>query len=257
MTTGEKTVPERLFGLVGHPLGHSFSQRFFREKFAREGISADYLNFDIDDIRLLPDIIVMHPQLIGLNVTVPYKQAVMALLDDIDDTAAHIGAVNTIVIDRTGDRPRLKGYNTDCIGFGDSLDTFSHIRIPAALILGTGGASKAVRAVLDVRGIAHVSVSRTAGEGRITYGDLDAGVIAAHPLIVNCTPLGTFPDCDSAPDIPYDMLDSRHVAMDLVYNPAVTRFMAQCAARGCAVKNGLDMLIGQARAAWRIWTAGS
>lgn len=256
MNNLEGMTPERLFGLVGHPLGHSFSQRFFREKFAREGLSADYLNFDIDDIRQLPDIISAYPQLCGLNVTVPYKQAVIPFLDEIDGPASRIGAVNTIVIDRGGETPRLKGYNTDCIGFGDSLDTFSHRRIAAALILGTGGASRAVRAALDQRGIAHVSVSRTPGEDRITYSDLDAEVITAHPLIVNCTPLGTFPDCDSAPDIPYELLDSRHIAMDLVYNPSVTRFMAQCAARGCAVKNGLDMLIGQARAAWRIWNAG-
>ena len=254
---------EALYGLVGHPLGHSYSPRFFRDKFRAEGIDADYLNFDIDDIRQLPMLVAAHPLLRGLNVTIPYKEKVMDMLDEVSSLARRIGAVNVIVIDRTEDgRKILSGYNTDCPGFGSAIDVFAaaHPREydgegdnVQALVLGTGGACKAVTTALKMRGIEPTIESRTAGEGRITYADLTPEVMKAHCLVVNTTPLGTSPNTDTAPDIPYHLLTPRHIAVDVVYNPAVTLFMRRCAEQGCTVKNGFDMLHSQALLSWRLW----
>lgn len=253
--------PARLFGLLGHPLGHSFSQKFFRDKFLRENIDADYINFDIDDIRNLRRIVDEYPRLCGLNVTIPYKQAVVPLLDDITAQAHGIGAVNVIVINREADGTvRLIGHNTDCPGFGRSIDVFADAAYAPesmrALVLGTGGASRAVTAALKIRGIEPTLVSRTPAEGRLTYQDISAEVMDGHRIIVNCTPLGTYPAVDTYPPIPYELLTPRHICIDLVYNPSVTAFMRKAAEAGCAVKNGLDMLHEQALLSWHLWNGG-
>lgn len=251
-------MSRQLYGLVGHPLGHSFSQKFFREKFAAEGIDADYLNFDIEDVGRLRELIAANPELRGLNVTIPYKQAVMPLLDDIDAAARAIGAVNVVRVEREGNGFTLHGYNSDFEGFGDALDSF-HLNpgTDKALILGTGGASLAVCQALRMRSVEFDSVSRSADKATFTYDQLarTPEIVTEHRIIVNCTPLGTYPNNDTSPEIPYQALTPAHIALDLVYNPAVTLFMRRCADRGCAVKSGLNMLIAQAQASWRLWHA--
>ena len=235
------------YGLLGYPLGHSFSRAFFSDKFAREGIDAEYLNFELPDIAALPAILDGHPDLRGFNVTIPYKQAVMAYLDDISPEARAIGAVNTVKIAVN----RLIGHNTDVIGFRDSLRPLLQPHHTQALVLGTGGASRAVTHALDALGIAWRYVSR---KGSFSYADLTPAILADYTLIVNCTPLGMSPRIDACPDIPYEALTSRHLLYDLVYNPEETLFLRRGRERGAATKNGLEMLHLQALAAWQIWT---
>ena len=240
-----------LFGLIGHPLGHSFSARYFAEKFAAEGIDARYDNFDLADICEVENLRHLH----GFNVTIPYKQAVIPYLDGMSDEARAIGAVNTVRVENG----RFYGYNTDVIGFRESLrDWFSedNASVRSALVLGTGGASKAVCYALTQLGIAWQLVSRTPKEGCLTYNDLrkDTSILASTALIVNCTPLGTFPNVDACPDIPYDLLTPAVRLYDLVYNPEETLFLRRGREQGCPVKNGLEMLHRQAEAAWKIWS---
>ena len=251
MASSEK----ELYGLIGYPLGHSFSQGFFNKKFAGEGIDAEYINFEIPAITDLPEIIAAHPTLRGLNVTIPYKQAVLPYLDDIDPTAREIGAVNVIRItrDATG-HVRLKGFNSDIIGFTDSISPLLIGKDPKkALVLGTGGASHAVMAGLSRLGISGTLVSRSSRPGVITYADLNEDCMASHTVIVNTTPLGMYPHVDACPDIPYRLVTSEHVCFDLLYNPDVTMFMQRCAEQGATVKNGLEMLLLQAFASWEMW----
>lgn len=248
------------YGLLGHPLGHSFSRKFHNDRFLRLGIEALYENFDVEDVQQLLSILASNPELRGLNVTIPYKQAVIPFLQELDPVAARIGAVNTIRIGRDGS---LKGYNTDIIGFRESLLPMlpaawlapDCVESTSSLVLGTGGASKAIFVALTDLGLNPVYVSRTPSEGRLTYADLTPEVMASHKVIVNCTPLGMFPNVDACPDIPYDLLTPQHVCFDCVYNPAVTRFMELSAARGAQVKCGQEMLEGQAIASYNIWTA--
>ena len=240
-----------LFGLIGHPLGHSFSARYFAEKFAAEGIDARYDNFDLADICEVENLRHLH----GFNVTIPYKQAVIPYLDGMSDEARAIGAVNTVRVEDG----RFYGYNTDVIGFRESLrDWFSedNASVRSALVLGTGGASKAVCYALTQLGIAWQLVSRTPKEGCLTYNDLrkDTSILASTALIVNCTPLGTFPNVDACPDIPCDLLTPAVRLYDLVYNPEETLFLRRGREHGCPVKNGLEMLHRQAEAAWKIWS---
>ena len=250
------------FGLLGHPLGHSFSRQFHNERFARLGIDAEYENFDLEDIAQLPALLQSQPTLCGLNVTIPYKQAVMAFLDDIDPLAQRIGAVNVVKVQHLSDPTasthvagvHLKGYNSDIVGFTHSLRPMLSGEETAALILGTGGASKAVYVALQQLGIEPTYVSRTPAPGRLTYDDLTAEVIAAHQVIVNCTPLGMFPKVEGYPDIPYQHLTPLHICFDCVYNPEETAFMQRSAALGAKVKNGYEMLVGQAVESYRIWT---
>lgn len=246
-----------LYGLVGLTLVHSFSRDYFTRRFSAEGRDADYRNFELPDIGLLLELIDRHPDLRGLNVTIPYKQQVIPLLDSLDPTAAAIGAVNTIGFlppVTPGAPRRLRGYNTDAPAFAASLAPMlaggNHRR---ALILGTGGASLAVAHALRSLALEASFVSRRAGRADFTYADLTPDVVGAHTVVVNATPCGTWPDVDQAPPFPYHLLTPRHICHDLVYNPAVTRFMAESAARGAAVKNGAEMLRLQAEAAWRIW----
>lgn len=237
----------RLFGLIGKPLGHSLSATFFNEKFAREGIDARYRPFELDCIE---DIATLPAEIEGFNVTIPYKQTVIPYLDELSPEARAIGAVNCVVC-RNG---RRTGHNTDIIGIRESLDAlFAGETAESALILGTGGASAAVQYVLAERDIPYLTVSRNPLRGNLTYDGLDAELIKESRLIINTTPAGMFPDTESAPQLPYDALDSRHLLFDLVYNPRLTRFLRSGREAGAAVADGMTMFTAQAEASWRIW----
>lgn len=243
----------RLFGLIGYPLSHSFSKKYFAEKFAREGIEdAFYELFPIEEVEALPQLIADHPNLVGLNVTIPYKQAVIPYMDELGPGARAVGAVNTIKVTPDG----LKGFNSDVYGFEWSLlKAFQRMdeRPASALILGTGGAAKAVAYVLEKLDIVYHYVSRSAGAERLGYADLDRDTIEANRLIINTTPLGMSPNVDTFPPIPYAFAGSKHLFFDLVYNPEETAFLKQGAARGSHAENGLDMLYGQAEKSWEFW----
>ena len=237
------------YGIIGFPLGHSFSRAFFTEKFQKEHIDAEYVNFEIPSAHLLPEIVRSNPHLRGLNVTLPYKEAVIPMLDSMSDEAREIGAVNVIQV-REG---RLKGFNSDIIGFMDSLRPLLKPLHQHALVLGTGGASRAIRVGLERLGLDWTYVSRTAAEGRLTYAALTPEVMEHFQVIVNCSPVGMFPKVDACPDIPYHLLSSRHLLYDLVYNPEETLFLKRGAQQGATIKNGLEMLHLQALASWEFW----
>ncbi|MDO7850001.1 shikimate dehydrogenase family protein [Hymenobacter convexus] len=242
----------RQFGLIGRTLSHSFSQTYFTQKFYSLGLGDhQYELFELASVNELPGLLAAHPDLVGLNVTVPYKESVMLYLDELAPSATRVGAVN--VIERTPDG-RLRGHNTDYIGFRESLRRFFPLRPEArALVLGTGGASKAVAVALQELGIAYWTVSRDPLGAGLTYADLTPQLLAAHPLIINATPLGTFPRTDECPPLPYAALTEQHYLYDLVYNPAETLFMLKGKEAGAQVKNGFEMLCLQAEAAWEIW----
>lgn len=244
----------RKFGLIGYPLSHSFSKKYFSEKFEKEGINdAQYELYPIPSIEELPSLLKDNPDLVGLNVTIPYKQQVIPFLDEIDEKAKAIGAVNTIRIENG----KLKGYNTDYHGFKDSLLKFHGGRtLPnKALVLGTGGASKAVITALEDLNIEFQLVSRSSSNTNLSYDDLNTqySILNTAKLIVNTTPLGTYPDTEKLPDLPYEQLTPEHALYDLVYNPLKTAFMQKGIDANCWVKNGLEMLHGQAEKAWEIW----
>ena len=242
------------YGLVGYPLKHSFSIGYFNEKFSSEKIEAEYINFEIPDINNFPEIIQANPNLHGLNVTIPYKEKVIPYLDELDKQTAAIGAVNVIKIIRNkGGKPKLIGYNSDIIGFTQSIQPLLQSHHKKALILGTGGASKAVFHGLKNLGIEAKFVSRTARFGMLTYEELNAEIIKEYTVIVNCTPVGIYRKVDACPDIPYEAITSEHLLYDLLYNPNITLFMKKGEAKGAVTKNGLEMLLLQAFAAWEIW----
>ncbi|QRX63048.1 shikimate dehydrogenase [Dysgonomonadaceae bacterium zrk40] len=245
------------YGLIGFPLKHSFSARFFSEKFAREKIDAEYLNFEIEDITELRRVILFNPSLKGLNVTIPYKEQVIPFLHTLSPEAKEIGAVNVIRVTRSPGEMysyHLSGYNTDYIGFRESLRPLLRVEIhTSALILGTGGASKAVAQALKDMHIAYRFVSRTPGEGQISYDDLTPEIIATHKLIVNASPVGSYPKIDNCPAIPYEAITSNHLLYDLVYNPAETLYLKKGKEAGATTRNGKEMLELQAEAAWKIW----
>ena len=243
----------KLYGLIGFPLGHSFSQDYFNRKFEAENIDARYVNFEIPEIEDFHQVIKKNPNLSGLNVTIPYKQQVIAMLDEMDAEAAEIGAVNVIKFIRRNGKLILKGYNSDIIGFRDSIAPILTDNHTHALILGTGGASRAVAYALKSLGVEPQLVSRSRRPGVLSYEDLTPEVMATHKVIVNTTPLGMYPNIDECPDIPYGLLTSQHLCYDLLYNPDVTMFMKRSADAGAEVKNGLEMLLLQAFAAWNIW----
>jgi len=243
----------RLYGLIGFPLGHSFSVPYFAKKFEREAIEAEYRNFPLEDISSFEVLLQTETRLAGLNVTVPYKKKVIPYLDSLSETAGTIGAVNTISFLSGRDGPRLKGDNTDVAGFRRSLEEHLQKQHRSALVLGTGGSSHAVCHVLDQMGLAYTRVSRSAGEGAIAYRELDEQRMAENLLIINTTPLGMYPNVDSAPEIPYERLTPKHLLFDLVYNPGLTRFLALGETRGAHIVNGYDMLVYQAEASWKIW----
>lgn len=244
------------YGLVGFPLKHSFSGKFFAEKFSRENIDAEYQNFEIDNIDLFPGIVSSIPDLKGLNVTIPYKEKIISFLDELDETAEAIGAVNVIKVIRSGDKILLKGYNSDLIGFQNSIQPLINPDLHRkALILGTGGASKAVNFGLKRLGLETKFVSRRSGIDIFTYEDLTKDVLGEYKVIVNASPVGTFPEVDNCPAIPYEYLTPDHLLYDLVYNPPVTKFLELGNARGAITKNGKEMLELQAIAAWNIWNS--
>lgn len=247
---------QKIYGLIGYPLTHSFSQNFFNKKFEAEGINARYMNFELPDIGDLMEVVSEYPALSGLNVTIPYKEQVLPYLDEIDEDAARIGAVNVVKFIRgKGGDLKFKGYNSDIIGFSDSIAPLLNPRRSKALVLGTGGASKAVVRGLENLGVQSTLVSRSPREGVITYADITLEVMAEHLVIVNTTPLGMYPHVDECPDIPYDCLTKEHLCYDLLYNPDVTLFMSKAAQQGAETKNGLEMLLLQAFASWNIWNS--
>ena len=242
------------YGLLGYPLGHSFSKNYFNQKFEAEKIDAEYLNFEIPDIKEIKSVIKENPELNGLNVTIPYKQQVIPYLDDLDDDARQIGAVNVIKFSKgLFGKVKLKGYNSDIIGFKQSIEPLLKDHHRKALILGTGGASKAVFHGLKQLGIAATFVSRQCKEYCITYEEITEKIMEQYHVIVNTTPLGMYPNVNACPNIPYEMLTSDHLLYDLLYNPDETLFMQKGKERGAVVKNGLEMLLLQAFAAWEIW----
>lgn len=243
----------RLYGLIGYPLIHSFSQNYFNQKFEAEGIDAKYVNFEIADIGELMEVVSENANLCGLNVTIPYKEQVIPYLDEVDEDAAKIGAVNVIKFIRGKNSLKFKGYNSDIIGFCDSLKPLLKPEHKKALILGTGGAAKAVYHGLLNLGIEPMYVSRSKRDGMLTYGDLSAAVMNEYKVIVNATPLGMYPNVDECPNIPYHLLTPSHLCYDLLYNPDVTLFMKRAEEQGATIKNGLEMLLLQAFAAWNIW----
>jgi shikimate dehydrogenase len=240
------------FGLIGLPLVHSFSKKYFTSKFELENIDSCFDLYELQDISEFTAL-KEKPELCGLNVTIPYKEQVIAYLDELDDTAAKIGAVNVIKFIRKNGQLRLKGYNSDAIGFESSLVPLLKPTHKKALILGTGGASKAIDYTLRKLNIATTFVSRTPKPDMLTYNQLTATVMAEYTLIINASPVGTFPHSDECPDIPYQFLTSEHLLFDVVYNPAETQFMTKGKERGATIQNGEGMLIGQAIAAWKIW----
>ena len=248
------SATEKQYGLIGYPLSHSFSQRYFTEKFEREKIAnAAYSLFSLKDVAQLPTLIEQHPTLVGLNVTIPHKQAVIPYLDQLDPKAEEIGAVNTVRIDpATG---RRTGFNTDYYGFQLSLQSWLRgAAVRQALVLGTGGASKAVVCALRDLGIPYTYVSRKDSEKATSYETLKKEHhLRDFPLIINTTPLGMSPRIEACPDLAYGQMTDRHFCYDLVYNPAETAFMQRAKAQGAQVKNGLEMLHLQAEKSWEIW----
>lgn len=243
----------RRFGLIGRKLSHSFSAKYFAEKFERESLSDEcrYDLFEMEDISCVEGFIASTEGLVGFNVTIPYKQQIIPYLTSLSDEARNIGAVNCVKILPGGSRI---GYNTDVDGVRVSLDKLLGAdEIEYALVLGTGGASQAVQYVLAERGISFSLVSRDATKGNIIYDDLTPEIIAANRLIINTTPVGMYPHIDQAPDIPYEELTSNHYLFDLVYNPERTLFLERGAIRGAHTLSGLDMLYAQAESAWKIW----
>ena len=242
------------YGLLGYPLGHSFSRNYFNQKFEAERIDAEYLNFEIPEIKEIKNVIKENPELNGLNVTIPYKEQVIPYLDDLDEDARLIGAVNVIKFSKgLFGKVKLKGYNSDIIGFKQSIEPLLKEHHRKALILGTGGASKAVFQGLKQLGVASTFVSRKAKEYCITYEEITPKIMEQYTVIVNTTPLGMYPNVNACPDIPYDLLTSDHLLYDLLYNPDETLFMRKGKEKGAVVKNGLEMLLLQAFAAWEIW----
>lgn len=242
------------YGLIGYPLGHSFSKNYFNQKFESEKISAQYINFEIPTIKDLKTVLKENPDLNGLNVTIPYKEQVIPYLDELDEDARQIGAVNVIKFSKgLFGKIKLKGYNSDIIGFKQSIEPLLTETHRKALILGTGGASKAVFQGLKQLGVGATYVSRNPKEHCITYEEITPKVMEQYTVIINTTPLGMYPRIDACPDIPYDLLTPQHLLYDLLYNPDETLFMKKGLEKGAVVKNGLEMLLLQAFAAWQIW----
>ena len=241
------------YGLIGFPLGHSFSIVYFNEKFQSEGIDAVYENFEIETIEQLKIVLDTNPELRGLNVTIPYKQEVMKFLHEISPEAQVVGAVNVIRIERKGSKSVLKGFNSDVIGFQQSIEPILESHHKKALILGMGGAAKAVDYVLKKMGLETLYVSRNKAEGAILYDEVDEKIIKDYPVIVNCTPVGMYPNIEECPRLPYHAMDSHTLLYDLLYNPDETMFMKKGTQYGAMVKNGLEMLLLQAFASWEFW----
>ncbi len=244
-----------IYGLIGYPLGHSFSRNYFNQKFTDEGIDAKYENFELPTIESLLEVLDSNPNLKGLNVTIPYKQKVISYLDNLTPEARAIGAVNVIKVTHEDNQTILKGYNTDVIGFTKSIEPMLEKIHNKALILGTGGASKAIDYGLKALGLDTIFVSRYQRPGTIQYEDITPDVVKEYNVIVNCTPCGMYPRTDECPKLPYEAMDSHTILYDLIYNPDETMFMKRGAAYGANTKNGLEMLLLQAFASWEFWNS--
>lgn len=239
------------FGLVGKNISYSFSKGYFGDKFEKLNLEDySYDNLDFQNIEDFPEFIKQNPTISGLNVTIPYKEAIIPFLDKLSKRATEIGAVNTIKITKSG---KLKGFNTDYIGFQKSIEPLLNVNHKKALILGTGGASKAVAYALKQLGIPYLFVSRTALGDAIGYNQINEKTFEEFQIIINCTPVGTFPNTNTCPEIPYEYFTSNHLAFDLIYNPAETLFLKKAKEQGAIVKNGLEMLTLQAEKSWDIW----
>ena len=242
------------YGLIGFPLSHSFSISYFNEKFENEHINAQYINFEIPSIDGLTEILDRNPELRGLNVTIPYKEQVMKYLDAISPEAEAIGAVNVIRVTHKGDKVYLKGFNSDVIGFTRSIEPLLEPAQKKALILGTGGASKAIHYGLKSLNMQTIFVSRTRhGDGFITYEEVTPELVKEYNVIINCTPVGMYPHADECPKLPYEAMDTHTLLYDLIYNPDETLFLKRGREQGATVKNGLEMLLLQAFASWDFW----
>ena len=239
------------YGLIGHPLGHSFSKDYFNEKFLREGLDCLYDNFDLPDISLFPSLLQQHTDLKGFNVTIPYKKAIIPYLQEMDEVSSEIQAVNTVKVLEDG---RLHGFNTDVIGLKASLDCLGPLP-SSALVFGTGGASQAVQYVLKKQQIDYQLVSRTPGHGIMTYKQLTPSILQDHRLLINATPVGTYPEVNRTLPLPYEAITPQHLLLDLVYNPKETLFLKEGKQRGATTMNGLKMLYTQAEASWNIWNS--
>lgn len=245
------TTHKKQFGLLGRNINYSFSRGYFNDKFKNENIeNCSYVNFDIPEITDYPSIIKSNPDLKGMNVTIPYKEQVLPYLDKLSKKAALIGAVNTIKVTKKG---KFKGYNTDYFGFMESIKPLLQSHHKKALILGTGGASKGVAFALNELGIAYTFVSREAKNKILDYSQIDATIFDNHQIIINTSPIGTSPNIEAFPIIPYEFFTENHIAYDLIYNPAETAFLKKAKEKGALIKNGSDMLVFQAEESWRIW----
>lgn len=246
----------RTFGLIGYPLAQSFSYKYFTKKFKNEKIDARFLNFELENITDFRELLEHHAYIAGLSVTIPHKETIIPFLDELDQTAEQVQAVNSIKITWNNKTPILKGYNTDVIGFGNSISPLLNTKHKKALILGTGGAAKATLYALEKLNIESKYVSRkNTGAYHLRYDQLNQDIIKEHTIIVNATPLGMFPNIDTCPNIPYEMISQDHLFFDLTYNPDTTLFMQKGINKGAKVKNGLEMLHMQAEASWEIWNS--
>jgi shikimate dehydrogenase len=244
-------MSRRQYGLIGKNISYSFSKKYFTEKFALGNlVDCSYENFDLQAIEEFPALITNNSELKGLNITIPYKETIIPYLDKLSKNAAQIGAVNVIRFTKKG---KLKGYNSDYYGFMKSLQPLLQPHHKKALILGTGGAAKAVAFALDQLGILYTYVSRSAKEGMIDYDRINATTFDNYHIIINCTPLGTSPDTKAFPPIPYNFFTEKHIAFDLIYNPEETQFLKKAKKKGAIIKNGYEMLVLQAEKAWKIW----
>jgi len=244
----------RFFGLIGKSLEHSFSPVYFKEKFEKEGITDSFYQlFPLKTIDEFNQLISDFSELTGVNVTIPYKQSIIQFLDKIDFHAKHIGAVNTIKFERINQKLKLKGYNTDYLGFIDSLKPYLKDHHKSALILGTGGSSAAVAYALKILGINYIKVSRNPVKEVMSYDSLTKEVLSEYKLIINTTPLGMFPNVDAYPEIPYSAISNKHLLFDLTYNPTKTIFLKKGEENGATIINGSEMLVRQAEYAWKIW----
>ncbi|MCA5005896.1 shikimate dehydrogenase family protein [Sphingobacterium bovistauri] len=241
-------------GLIGYPLGHSFSKNYYLGKFERENIKNIHYDFyAIEDVADFPNLYTNDQSFRGFNVTIPHKQAVIPYLDELSEEAAKMKAVNCITISKKNGKTVLKGYNTDAFGFQKSLEPLLQSHHKQALVLGNGGAAKAVFFSLDQLDIAYKIVSRNKTTGDITYDQLTPEILTEHHIIINCSPVGTFPNIDTCPDIPYDAITADHLLYDLIYNPEETLFLKKGKEKGAQIKNGYEMLILQAEQNWKIW----
>ena len=248
-----------LYGLIGFPLGHSFSKDYFNHKFTGEGIDARYVNFEIEDVGMLMEIVSEFPNLRGLNVTTPYKEQVIPFLTSLDPDAEAIGAVNVIRLERdekSGEVVGLRGYNSDVVGFGKSIEPLLNEHHKRAMILGTDGAAKAVSHALRKLGVEVELVSRRKSASTIAYEEITRAMVQSHKIIVNATPVGMYPHVDDCPDFPYRFLSKEHLCYDLIYNPDETMFMKRSREAGAETKNGLEMLLLQAFVSYEIWLKG-